>query len=126
MAEINDPAVVAFLNATARPSNERTRSVTQNLDEMIAWYDTHVAPALDGAADADVIVDGRDDSVATVTVGDLKAWIRTMRFLVQVARHRGNVDQNAMQNAFNDFVNADINVQSIFVLLTVRTGLFGD
>ena len=126
MAEINDPAVVGFLNATARPRNERTRSVTQDLDEMIAWYDTHVAPALDGADDADVIVDGRDDSVATVTVGDLKAWIRTMRFLVQLARHRGNVDQNALQNAFNDFVNADINVRSLFVLLTVRSGLFGD
>ena len=126
MAEVNDPVVSGFLNATARPSNERTRSVAQRLDEMIVWYDTHVAPALDGAADSDVIVDGRDDSVADVTVGDLKSWIRTMRFLVQLARHRGNVDQNALQNAFNDFVNADINVRSLFVLLTVRSGLFGD
>jgi hypothetical protein len=122
---MDNQIITKAINEAVRPLNERLRRQLINGREFMLQWDADLAALINGVPDATVIDDGRTD-VPPRTVGELRHWIAFQRFLETLARHRGNVDQNQLQNAFNTFVNANVNVETTMVWFTVRSGIFGD
>jgi hypothetical protein len=122
---MDNPIITKALNEAVRPLNERLRRQLMNGRDFMLQWEADMAALINGVPDATVIVDGRAD-VPPRTVGELRHWIAFQTFLGTLARHRGNVDQNQLQNAFNAFQNANVNAELTLVKFTVRSGIFGD
>lgn len=127
MADITNPTVTQFLNEAVRPVNERLRKQLRSLDDLLTMYDADVDALLSGAADSDVLDDGRDEveGVPLRTVGELRAWLKVMRLLAQASKYEGAADNTALQTAANS-VMAGVNAPLHLAKFTVRSSLFGD
>jgi len=126
MADITDSLITKFVNEGVRPTNERIRSVMQyQLDEVIRKWDADIEPALSGAADDDVIADGRDsEGVPHRTVGELRGWVQNVRLARDVLAMQGSQDRNDAVGTLNTYTDAVDVPQSLF-MFTVRLNLFG-
>jgi hypothetical protein len=120
---MDNPIVSKALNESVRPLNERLRRQFLNSREFMLEWDADIAQLIASANNSDIIEDGRTD-VSPRTIGELRDWLRFQKFLVTLIKHRGNVDQNQLQNAFNEFQNANVNVEQALVKFTVRSGMF--
>ena len=72
MANITEPAAIAFANAYMRPLMERARDLQIALADAATEYTTNIAGVLAGYVDADVLADGREaEGVTQLTKLDL-------------------------------------------------------
>ena len=124
MAEITDPVVTTFLNASIRPMNEQLRERLRDLNDVLTKYEADVAGVLTAANDADTIEDGREtEGVAIRTVGELRNWLKVMEVLSRVSKYEDANDNTATQAALNEMFN-QVNVPESLVKFTVRLDLF--
>ena len=72
MADITEPAAIAFANAYLRPLMERARDLQIALADAATEYDANITGVLAGYVDADVLADGREaEGVTQLTKLDL-------------------------------------------------------